>query len=59
MGGGSKRGTEVDHVRQRSILMNLEPQDQTILGYWITIRIGGQCDGWGSLEIILTTKYKY
>ena len=39
--------------------IGMEPQEKTLLEGWRTIRIGGMCDGQGSLGIRLTTKKKY
>ena len=37
----------------------MEKKNQTVREYCRTISIEGQCDGWASLGIRLTTKYNY
>ena len=36
--------------------IRMDPLKQTLWYYCSTIRSGGQCDGWGSRRIRLTTK---
>ena len=45
MGGGSQRGTSVYNVIQISMEIRMDAKDKTLWEDWITIIIGGQCDG--------------